>query len=60
MPEFEIIFYKDSIGKCPVEEFLDNLDVKMMAKLEDGIFELRLDQISPESYISLLLVERLY
>ena len=33
MPEFEIIFYKDSNGKCPVEEFLDNLDVKMMAKM---------------------------
>ena len=33
MQEFEIIFYETENGKKPVEEFLDELDDKMRAKM---------------------------
>ncbi len=29
---FEIVFYKKRGGQCPIQEFLDSLDVKMRAK----------------------------
>jgi hypothetical protein len=29
----EIIFYRSESGKCPVEEFLDGLDVKQAQKV---------------------------
>ena len=49
MPKFEVIFYEEENGECPVEEFLAELSIKMRAKLrepyskylEDGIFEIR-------------------
>ena len=30
---YEIIFYETEDGKCPVEDFLDGLEPKMMAKV---------------------------
>ena len=33
MPDFRIVFYKDSKGFSQVEEFLDSLDFKMKAKM---------------------------
>lgn len=39
MPKFEVIFYEKSNGICPVEEFLESLDIKMRAKLV-GLLEL--------------------
>ena len=32
-PEYEIIFYTRSSGQCPMDEFLDELPVKVRAKL---------------------------
>lgn len=31
--EYEVIFYEDEKGKCPVEDFLDSLDIKMRYKV---------------------------
>lgn len=31
--KYEVIFYEDEKGKCPVEDFLDSLDVKMRYKV---------------------------
>ena len=39
MQKFEVIFYEKENGDCPVEEFLNSLDVKMRAKLV-GLLEL--------------------
>ena len=39
MAEFEVIFYEKENGDCPVEEFIDSLDVKMRAKMV-GLLEL--------------------
>lgn len=39
MTEFEVIFYEKENGDCPVEEFIDSLDVKMRAKMV-GLLEL--------------------
>ena len=33
MPAFEVDFYYKADGSCPVREFLDTLDDKMLAKL---------------------------
>lgn len=33
MEKFEVVFYEKENGYCPVEEFIDALDVKMRAKL---------------------------
>lgn len=33
MKKFEVVFYEKSNGKCPVEDFLDELEVKMHSKL---------------------------
>lgn len=33
MPAFEVNFYQKADGTCPVREFLDSLDEKMLAKL---------------------------
>lgn len=38
MREFKIIFYKNSDGETPVEDFLNSLDTKMKTKL---LFSLR-------------------
>lgn len=32
MQEFEIIFFSQTNGTCPIRDFLDSLDVKMRAK----------------------------
>ena len=37
--DFEVIFYEKENGDCPVEEFIDSLDVKMRAKMI-GLLEL--------------------
>lgn len=39
MTEFEVIFYEEKNGDCPVEEFMNSLDVKMRAKMV-GLLEL--------------------
>ena len=39
MAKFEVIFYEKSDGDCPVEEFIESLDVKMRAKIV-GLLEL--------------------
>ena len=39
MTSFEIIFYEKDNGECPVEEFLDSLELKMRAKMV-GLLEL--------------------
>ena len=39
MADFEVIFYEKENGDCPVEEFIDSLDVKMRAKMV-GLLEL--------------------
>lgn len=39
MADFEVIFYEKENGDCPVEEFIDSLDVKMRAKMI-GLLEL--------------------
>ena len=39
MASFEIIFYEKDNGECPVEEFLDSLELKMRAKMV-GLLEL--------------------
>ena len=33
MKKFEVVFYEKSNGKCPVEDFLNELEVKMHSKL---------------------------
>ncbi len=33
MPKFEVIFYEEKNGECPIEEFLEELSMKMRAKL---------------------------
>lgn len=30
---FEVEFYKQSDGQCPIKEFLNSLDIKMRAKI---------------------------
>ena len=41
----EIILYDTEDGRCPVQELLDSLEPKLLAKpLENGIFELRTKQ----------------
>lgn len=39
MVDFEVIFYEKENGDCPVEEFINSLDVKMRAKMI-GLLEL--------------------
>lgn len=39
MEKFEVVFYEKGNGYCPVEEFIDALDVKMRAKLV-GLLEI--------------------
>ena len=39
MVKYEIIFYEKENADCPVEEFIDSLDVKMRAKMV-GLLEL--------------------
>lgn len=33
MKRFEVIFYENDNGECPVEEFLSTLNIKMRAKI---------------------------
>lgn len=33
MKKFEVIFYENENGECPVEEFMSELDIKMRAKM---------------------------
>lgn len=37
---YEVIFYEDRKGKCPADEFLDNLQLKVRAKVEKWIEKL--------------------
>jgi phage-related protein len=39
MADFEVVFYEKENGDCPVEEFMNSLDVKMRAKMI-GLLEL--------------------
>ncbi len=39
MTEFEVIFYENENGECPVEEFLNSLDIKMRTKMV-GLFKI--------------------
>jgi phage-related protein len=39
MAYFEVVFYEKENGDCPVEEFMNSLDVKMRAKMI-GLLEL--------------------
>lgn len=39
MTKFEVIFYEKENGDCPIEEFMNFLDIKMRAKMI-GLFEL--------------------
>ena len=39
MADFEVIFYEKENGDCPVEKFINSLDVKMRAKMV-GLLEL--------------------
>ncbi len=39
MADFEVIFYEKENGDCPVEEFINSLDVRMRAKMI-GLLEL--------------------
>ena len=39
MADFEVLFYEKENGDCPVEEFINSLDVKMRAKMV-GLLEL--------------------
>ena len=39
MADFEVIFYEKENGDCPVEQFINSLDVKMRAKMV-GLLEL--------------------
>ncbi len=41
MDGFRVDFFKKADGTCPVEEFLDSLDVKMRAKVVMGLSLLR-------------------
>ena len=43
MEKFEVVFYEKENGYCPVEEFIDALDVKMRAKLV-GLLEILEEQ----------------
>ena len=37
---YKIIFYEDSKGKCPVDEFLDEMKPKIRAKVEKWMVKL--------------------
>ncbi|MBU0693190.1 MAG: hypothetical protein KKC11_00755 [Candidatus Omnitrophica bacterium] len=37
---YEVIFYEDRRGRCPVDEFLDDLQPKVRAKVEKWIEKL--------------------
>jgi len=37
---YEVIFYENKKGKCPADEFLDNLQIKTRAKVEKWIEKL--------------------
>lgn len=39
MTKFEVIFYEKENGDCPIEEFMNSLDIKMRAKMI-GLLEL--------------------
>lgn len=39
MTKFEVAFYEEENGDCPVEEFINSLDTKMRAKMV-GLLEL--------------------
>ena len=39
MKKFEVLFYENENGECPVEEFLSVLDIKMRAKIV-GLLEI--------------------
>ena len=39
MIKFEVVFYEEEDGDCPVEEFINSLDTKMRAKMV-GLLEL--------------------
>ena len=39
MKKFEVIFYENENGECPVEKFISALDIKMRAKIV-GLFEI--------------------
>jgi hypothetical protein len=41
MADFEVVFYEKEDGDCPVEEFINSLDVKMRAKMV-GLLEIKL------------------
>ena len=56
MAEFEVILYEKENGDCPVEEFIDSLDVKMRAKMI-GLLEL-LEEKGNEYYISFTISTR--
>ena len=37
---YEVLSYEDSRGNCPADEFLDNLPIKIRAKIEKWIEKL--------------------
>lgn len=37
--QFEVIFYETRLGKCPIEEFLNSLEIKHRAKMV-GLIEI--------------------
>ena len=39
MTKFQVIFYEKENGDCPIEEFMNSLDIKMRAKMI-GLLEL--------------------
>ncbi len=39
MTKFEVIFYEKENGDCPIEQFMNSLDIKMRAKMI-GLLEL--------------------
>ena len=57
MIKFEVLFFEEDNGKVPVEEFLDDLDKKMRAKLV-GLIEILQESGNDlrEYYISSIMV----
>lgn len=44
-PQWEIVFYTDENGNSPVEEFLENLDIKTQTRFQWSIEQLRLRNV---------------
>lgn len=43
---YEVLFYEDERGRCPVDEFLDGLTPKVLGKVEKWI--VKLEQEGPD------------